>query len=215
MNMPRERPVAVLVFAILNIVFGTLSAIGLLCTGLALSLVYGFFGSSDSVLAGQSTLHVPPPPSDAVTAIIVEFGIQFVLSIALVVSGIGLLRMKVWARKLCIVLCTVGILLPLLIAPIRILYVNPRMEKWQEALQQMVHDQQKNAPQQPKIFFQQHHPSPALNIVSVLIKPILILTYAIILLIFMLRPQVSAAFAGRSIHEPTDWDRGSGEGIDN
>jgi len=203
--MAKERPISVLVFAILNIVFGALSAIGLLCTGLALSLVYGIFGSSDSVLASQSALHVPPPPSEAVTAIILEFGIQFVLSIAVVFSGIGLLGMKAWARKLCIVLSIVGIMLAFVISPIRILYVNPRMEKWQEELQQMVHDQQKMAPKQPKVFLQQHHPSPTLNVVSVLIKPILILTYAIVLLIFMLRPKVSAAFAGGPIRRPMGW----------
>jgi hypothetical protein len=210
--MAKERPVSVLVFAILNIVFGSLGAIGLLCSGLALGLVYGIFSSAGSALPGQSKLHFPPFPSDAMTVSIVQIVIQFLLSIALLFAGIGLLGMKGWARKMCIALSMMGILLALVTPPIAIFCVNPKMEHWQEELQQAIRDQQKTGGQQPPMFYQPQ--SPALNTIGALITPMLVLAYAIVMLVFMFRPQVSAAFAGRPIRRYKDEDQESEEDIE-
>src|ERR1700758_1084139 len=60
LTMPKERPVVVLVFAILNIVFGSLGLVYSLCSGAAMGLVYGLLSSAGSALPGRSNLPIPP-----------------------------------------------------------------------------------------------------------------------------------------------------------
>ena len=199
--MPRERPVVVLVFAILNIVFGGLGSLCSLCLGIMVGIAQGVLS------AAGSALPTPSIPSDVMTITIVQFVIQLILSVTLMFAGIGLLGMKAWGRRLSIAVSFLGILFSLGNPVITIGYTNPRMQEWQKEFQeQLVRDQQRRGIQQPPMFYQPSQ-SPALNAIGSLVVPILVLAYAVALLVVMFLPHVSAAFSGRPIRRRMDWDR--------
>jgi len=199
--MNRERPVVVLVFAILNIVFGSLGSLCSICTG-----IMTFVAQSVMTAAGPA-MPGPPIPSDVIAMSIGQCVIQFFLSVPLIFAGIGLLGMKAWARSLCIVLSILGILYSLLSPAITIGYTQPRMQAWQKDLQeQLTRQQQRQGVQQPPMFFQTPQ-SRVLNTIGAVVVPTLVLAYAVALLVAMLNRQVSAAFAGRPIRQRVDWDQ--------
>jgi hypothetical protein len=82
-----ERPQAVTAFGILNIVFATIGILGVLATLFQAKAL----GSSPAVAAMYS---IP----EYVTWSQVHSSIGGVLSVVLLVSGIGLLKLKPWAR---------------------------------------------------------------------------------------------------------------------
>lgn len=199
--MPKERPVVVLVFAILNIVFGSLGSLCSGCNGVMVGFAQGMLSA-----AGPG-MRIPPIPSDVMVISIAEYVIEFCLSVPLIFAGIGLLGMKVWARRLSIALSVCGILLSLVSPAITIGYKNPRMEKWQKELQeQLARGQQGRGMQQPPNFYQPPQME-ALQTIGALMVPTLLMAYAIALLVVMFLPQVTAAFAGRPIQRRLDWDR--------
>jgi len=205
--MPGERPVTVLVFAILNIVFGILGSLCSVCSGMAAVLGMGLLSA-----AGPG-LSIPPLPSGVLTVSIVDYSIMLILAVALSFAGIGLLGMKAWARRLCIALSVLGIVFSVASAIITIGYNNPKMEKWQadmekrqaELQEQFTRNQQKRGVPQPQINMQSWR-SPSLNAAGALVMPILIIAYAITMLVFMLKRDVAAAFFGRGMRRQVKWE---------
>jgi hypothetical protein len=199
--MKPERPVVVLVFAILNLVFGGLAILGYFCGGLALIFVFAVFSSAPS---GPS---FPPLPSGLVTLFVVIFLYGFIMAIALILSGIGLLNMKPWARKTAIVYSIITIVYAIVALVLNITYVGPVMQKWQDELQeQITRDQQRRGLPPPPAMYQPNQ-SPWVNVASSIVGAMLQMGYAIALLIVMYLPYVTAAFGGRTITRRTDWDR--------
>lgn len=87
---PAQRPQSVTVFGILNIVFGSLS---LMCFPAA------FVVSSLSFLPQQETTSIVLPPQMEVFSH-VQNGVGLVFALVSLISGIGLLKLKKWARQL-------------------------------------------------------------------------------------------------------------------
>ena len=199
--MPAERPSVVLVFAILNIVLGTLGAVIHYCGGAFVERSFGLLTSSEWVLPSGSTMPVPPFPPDALAVSIAELVIRFILFIALIFAGLGLLGMNAWARKLSIALGILGILWALAMPTINSLYLKPKTEKWEKELLQAVRNQLKDQNLQPP---NARLKSPAMSAIGSLFMPSLVATYSIILLGFMLRPQVAMAFTGQGIRQGAD-----------
>ncbi len=98
---------------------------------------------------------------------------------ALLVSGIGLLRMRSWARWVAVAYCPVAILLQIANTAYTVIIVNP-------AKAEMMNKLNANLPQSEMVD----------NIVTIA-SGALGLSYAVVLLVMMLLPGVSAAFAGR------------------
>jgi hypothetical protein len=200
--MPVERPGVVLVFAILNIVLGTLGAVIQYCGGALLERYSGFLTSSEWVLPSGSTMPIPPFPSDALAVSIAELVTRFALFIALIFAGLGLLGMNAWARKLSIALSILGILWALVMPALTSLYLKPKIEKWEKDLLQAVRNQLKDQNLQPP---NPRFKSPAMSAIGSLLMPSLVATYSIVMLGFMLRPQVAMAFTGQGSRQGTDW----------
>jgi hypothetical protein len=129
--MARRRPTVVLVFGILNIVFG---AIGFLCLGL---------GAIGMVAAGQLAKGIPgADPLEQIqrmnreipgyTAILTaQIGCQLLLTLVLLASGIGLLFMKPWARWAAILFSWATIVLSLAGLVFSLAVVNPTQQRVQ------------------------------------------------------------------------------------
>src|SRR5262245_57414147 len=117
--MVRQRPPSVLVLAILNMVFGTIGALGGVCGGLGLF----FIAKAMPQFMAQATAGRPgtPPMPDFftildkhvpgfMTFLYISLGAAAAMVTLLVVCGIGLLKMHRWARWRCIVYATLTIL---------------------------------------------------------------------------------------------------------
>jgi hypothetical protein len=202
--MATKRPTAVTVIAILNIIFGSL---GLLCYACAGILVAVFFGGA-SALGGQDPdLRLLQEIFESMKRdipalmplMIGSMVVGLVLSIILLISGIGLLSLQRWARALSIfygfttILTQVGYLL------VEMVYLNPAVDRWQRNW----------LAQHPGVQIQEGgmNANSPLNNLSSYIGAGLSIIYAIILLIIMFQSATVAAFAGR-------WRGSSGDDYD-
>src|SRR5438105_3654418 len=129
-TMKTERPVVVLVFAILNLIFGGLALLGYFCGGIGLIFMVAIFSNAP---AGPS---FPPLPSGLIALFVVLFFYGFIMAGVLILSGIGLLSMKPWARKAAIIYSVITIVYALIAFVINITYVGPVMQRWQDEFQE-------------------------------------------------------------------------------
>jgi hypothetical protein len=106
----RRRPTAVLVLAILHLVFGSLGLVMLLCSG-AIQAVQstGGFGGPGQAEAQQLQKRIEDIPGQKAYTM-AEMGVDLVLDVMLLTAGIGLLGMKAWARILSLVYAVLSIL---------------------------------------------------------------------------------------------------------
>jgi hypothetical protein len=197
--MRRERPTAVLVMAILNLIFGSMGFFCYLCAGGSLLFMFtvkipnppgmGTGGMYDGLLENLKSI----PGYWPIT--ITTLSLNLALAIALVIAGIGLLRMKPWARWTCVVYSIVDIVLSIFSGIYTFRYVNPVMLEWQQEFSHKMHAANPAAPDMSGMY----------NLGSQNIQAaagvVLGIAYAIALLIVMFLPSVSAAFAGR-YHRP-------------
>lgn len=199
--MKAERPVVVLVFAILNLVFGGFAILGYFCGGLALLFMFAIFSGAP---AGTDA---PSLPSVFVALIVGLFLYGFIMALVLIWSGIGLLNMRPWARKLAIAYGIITIVYAIIALIINIAYAGPVMQKWQNELQEEItRDQQrKGLPAASTIY--QTNQSPWVNVASSIVGAILQMGYAIALLVAMCLRSVTSAFEGGRTTRRLDWDR--------
>jgi hypothetical protein len=198
--MKPERPVVVLVFAILNLVFGGITILSFLCGGIVVAFV---FAALSRVPGGTP---ITPLPSGLVTFFIAVFIYGFIMSIVLILSGIGLLNMRPWGRKTAIAYSIVTIAYTIIATVINITYAGPAMHKWQRDLQEEIkRDQQSKGIASRNVYDPSQ--SSVLDAASSIVGAILGIAYAIALLVVMYLPHVSAAFAGKQIKPRLEWDR--------
>jgi hypothetical protein len=188
--MNRPRPVAVLVMAILNLIFGAIGVVSALCVGLF------------ALLFTAVIKNAPPPPGggpnpikeleemfDAIPGYIPIMTTVMVLgaiaAIVLIIAGIGLLKMKTWARWLSVGYAIYNIVATLAMTIYTIAVVNPAMETWQRNFQQKF---PAGAPQPTG--------NAAMNNVISVGSAVVGIAYAVALLVVMFLPHVRAAFAG-------------------
>jgi len=201
--MARKRPTVLTVMGILNIVIGGLFLLCNLCVGI---FALAFLGMSEQ--GGPLAVGINPirdwwtfmqaeVPGFAVITL-GELVVNFVLFALLIVAGIGLLNVQNWARVLSIAYGILTILVKIGILIYTLAILNPATERWQQD------------------FFRRHVGGAAappglesspMNNVFQLFGTVLGMTYAIVLIIMMLLPSVSAAFAGHYRPEGYDLDR--------
>jgi hypothetical protein len=195
--MKPERPVVVLVFAILNIIFGSLGTLAMCCVG----MMTGFLGVVFSNAPAGAKL--PPFPPDVLVYFAIVVVAHLVMSLLLLASGIGLLNMRAWARRGSIAYGVVTIVMSLINMPVSVAFVAPQMEKWQKAVQEETQKQQ----QSQGIRVYRSNQSPLANAASSIGGAIVGMAYAVALLVVMFLPQVRDAFEGRRVRRRVDWDR--------
>ena len=162
-----QRPTSVTVFGILNIVFAAFGVFGLIVS-IAL-----FFASANSNNPVIKIMH--ENPGYAVwLKICIPLGL--LSCAALLAAGIGLLRLKSWARKLSVAYAIYAILFGILGTVVNFIFlVRPIIE----------HAQQQSGPEAAGAIG---------GAIGGSVGGCFGLIYPVLLLIFMLRPKVAAAF---------------------
>lgn len=218
----QKRPAPVTVIGYLNIIFGILWILGFLCGGLGLLMLVAIFNStaidaepegkwSKEMLQTLINSHIEHIPY--ITEVTVaEVLFLFAMTLLLLIAGIGLLRMKSWARKACIFYGVVTLLVYLALLGYNIAVVSPNMG----AVKDDLTDWLANNPN-PK--GQTINPlgdsSAGANIISTSVGTCLWSIYPIIVLILMLLPSVAAAFHPRPEEPPPGTGPGpAGPGAD-
>ncbi len=194
--MARQRPAAVTVMGILNIVFGSLGLLCYICGGIGLLML---FNSNALNLPGGinpfedmkvfMSREVPAYWPIAIGQIV----LGFIMSILLLVAGIGLLNMGGWARVLSIIYSIITILMQIGGLIFTLAYVNPAMERWQQQFMGRVGGRLPPGAMGGA--------DSTFNNLTSVVGAIIGMVYAIVLLIMMLQPRVSAAFSGRAAQD--------------
>jgi hypothetical protein len=209
--MERRRPTAVTVMGVLNIVFGSLSLLCTLCLGIMFLFVSALFSQPLPPMPQGPGMPPNVPPINEVwdlmrqqvtwlmPYLIGSLLVGLVLAIMLIIAGIGLLNMKRWGRVLSIIYAVVTIIVQVAETVAQIAYINPTMERaQQEALQKIA----ARNPAFPMGAQPMGMNGPMDNVWSIFGGGLMIV-YAVVLLVMMLLPSVSAAFSPRP---PDDYE---------
>jgi hypothetical protein len=185
--------------AILNFVYGGWGILGALCGGVGYLILMNF----PEPAPGQPN-PFPNPMKFLVKEIpgylaymTVSLVVGLVMATVLIIAGVGLLRLRPWARTTCIVYAVVQLVLQVVFLYYSILYVNPAMAKWSE-------EQARQLPAGTPNF----GGNSFFNNLGTFAGVGIGMTYAIALLVVMFLPHVRAAFTGQSaetMHEEADY----------
>jgi hypothetical protein len=187
--MTSERPAAVTTMGILNIVFGSLGLLASTCCGIgflfALSVSEALPGGINPMRHLMDFLNREIPGYTAY--LILSFVVSFLLSVLLLTAGIGLLNMHSWGRVLSLIcggalfVTQVGSLI------YQLAYVNPAMARWELEMARAA------GGRLPPGGFGNF----TTNNITTAVAAILGAAYAVVLIVMMLVPHVSAAFGQR------------------
>jgi hypothetical protein len=184
-----NRPVAVLVMAILNLVFGGLALCCCGCGALGLLAMPSFadkFPKEPPNIAFDLLLEAPGFRTLNIGSLLVGCVLAFVL----IVASLGLLGMKPWARILCIVWAGVQIVVQAAEFLVSVFYVNPMIKEWQAD------------------WYARHNIAPPstsslAESAMTALPNFVVLGHAVALIIVIFLPSVTAAFSGStSAHPP-------------
>jgi hypothetical protein len=184
--MPRERPTSVLVMAILNLIFGGLGLVCICCGAAGLLGFSALAGAAPGMpdIIGAIKKEIP----SYVAVVSTELVLSFILTCALVASGVGLLSMQSWARWTAVAWAVLVIPLNIAETAYQLVVVQPAMERVnRELLSKTPGARPTNPPAS----------NPVMENATTFCSGGLNIVYAIALLIVMFLPDVSAAFAGR------------------
>jgi hypothetical protein len=197
--MPQTRPASVTVIAILNLVFGSLwllcglGSLGMQASGMQDMLTkLGSVGPSNNPqVANQQDIQkqvmefsrkMNSSPEEYATHL------QYiVLSILLIISGIGLLKMAPWGRVLSLVYATLSILSNLALIVMLFFLSLPLAEEFADKLSVQGQEGQAAA-----ILIKG-------GVYFGIILPLVSMIYPVIVLILLFRPSVAAAFRGEIV----------------
>lgn len=131
--MVRTRPTIILVMAILSIVFGSIWALVWFCSGVGALLLYKV-PLPQAAGAGNPVREVNDLLLKEVPGYLVMEGSNYVLglvlSLLMIIAGIGLLKMKDWARRTAIVSSAVTIIWDLVHFVYQWTCINPVVARW-------------------------------------------------------------------------------------
>jgi len=197
--MPRQRPTVLTVMGILNIVLGSLFVLCNICGGIG--LLFGASGQGRQFQGGPNPFaeinelfnFLQAEIPSFVVIKVCELVVSLLASVLLVIAGIGLLSVRNWGRILSIAYSVIGILVTLGSLVFTLAIVNPATERFINA--------------RLAIGGQPGMNNTAFNSIVTVFSAVISMAYAIVLLIMMLLPSVSATFAGRSRTDDYDLDR--------
>jgi hypothetical protein len=198
--MTRQRPASILVIAILQFVFGGL---GLLC-GLytAAQLAVGnqlfTFGANTPQAQQQEQFQEQLEKSMLEKDPYVKqvqygtTGVELFLSLMMIASGIGLLKMQSWGRLLCLVYSVLSISLKVFTAVYTLLFTVPAIKEFAQSLAA-------KGPQEAMMakFIQ-------FSAYAGVAWPSVTVVYPLVVLVIMLLPPTRAAFRGERVARPEE-----------
>lgn len=213
--MARKQKVhtAATVMGVLNIIFGSLGLLGTICGGVAMIGLFAMFSAAKgNMKPGEAekvneliSLFLDNIPG-FVPFLAITYIIGFILALGQLISGIGLLKMNEWARKMSLGIAAVAILVQLGSLGFTIAVLQPGVEKAQQAIMAEARKQNPNAPAVPP-------QNPLASIGGSVIGSIFGLIYPIATFIVLMNPGVVAAFQGKRkvqgrYEEPEDDEMG-------
>lgn len=197
----RQRPAILLIMGILNIVAGVF---GLLCgaCGLVANAGLSFMGGVQGPKGEKNPLkelldHMTREVPGYMAVEIGKPSLVLILSIIVIVAGIGLIMVQGWARWASVFYALATIVLHLFYTIYELAFVQP-------AFQRFITKQQ--GP-----FAGQQNPGQQIgSTIGVVLGATVFIVYALALLVVMFLPPVSAAFSGNSrrsrLEEEEDYD---------
>jgi hypothetical protein len=212
----QQRPGLVTAVAVMNFIFGGLGLLGAFCGGLVILLFATVLQNAPPGPAGQ-----PNPMKDLIdifTSIpgyvpfmIASLVLGVIMSIVLLISGFGLLKLRNWARILCFVYATYTILSVIGGTVYQYAVVQPAMEKGMADFQKKIQKQAGGGPAAPP---PQNPMGNAGGVVGGIVGSLFNIAYAVALFVILNLPDVKRAFATGGLVTRTDdrvaqeWDRG-------
>jgi hypothetical protein len=201
--MARKRPAVLTVMGILNIILGSLFLLCNLCLGILLLAMFGggldaklFPGGVNPLSDMWDFMKVEVPGFAVIT--IGEMVANMVLSAILIIAGIGLLAFRNWGRVLSIIYGVFTIVVRVGGLVFTLAMVNPATARWQQDFQRR---------HGAAGMGQQNMGDAYMNNIGSVLTTVVSMTYGIVLLIIMLLPAVSAAFATKYQADEYDLDR--------
>jgi hypothetical protein len=195
--MPRRKvPTVVTVLAVFHFIVGGFGLLSGLCGGIFLLIsggnparLFAFIPEAQKQLEVQQRILTERVPF--YTAYQAEgLVVGLVLSALLVAAGVGLLRLRPWARVLCMVYAPPSILQTLFAAFYTLVYVTPAS---QEAARQAPFGANPQAAQAAQAGAEA---GAAVGLILSAFMFLLMLAYPVITLVIVLLPSVGAAFRG-------------------
>jgi hypothetical protein len=198
MGMKKQRPVSVLVLAILNIVIGTLSLVCGTCAAVANSAITSLPFPSGPVESLPTYLARVLPGWQAIE---VGRGLALLLlGVILIVAAIGLLMVQGWGRWLSVGYALVTLVLHSGYLTYELGFVMPALDRWQEKVREQSHGSPASQPQMTQ----------ASTRVGIAMAGALYLVHATALLIVLFLPHVAAAFRRRAEPVPEEEEEDEG-----
>ncbi len=196
--MPPTRPTAITVIAVLQFVFG---GIGLLSfCGDVIQAVAGnkLFTPSFGGPQTQQQQELQQSLQRFIEEILVgpkaiKIGSNLTLSLVMIISGIGLLKMQSWGRMLSILYTLLSILEKVFMAGYTVVVSIPAAQEFVKPIAARGQEGQAMALTMQIMVF------------GMVVISVLSMTYPIIVLIIMFRPKIVAAFRGEAVL-PADQD---------
>jgi hypothetical protein len=199
--MPRKRPAAVTTLGVLNIVFGSLGLVGSLCCGTVFGIVYSAARTPTpgGLNLAEELLNVRP----FVTYSIMQMLFSVLLSLLMLISGIGLLTVQNWGRILALITSTLTIFLSFAALIYLFVFVNPALEEYQRWANQRINQWEQARFGRGFVMRPTPPPmgDPVLVTISSVFNAVLNVGYSVVVIIVLLLPHVSATFSGRSPRE--------------
>jgi hypothetical protein len=203
--MSPPRPTAVTVIAILHLIFGGL---GLLCS------LFGLLMQSVSDPTRFMAMAAPPPgaakgfdpqemvkqiqermPSYIYTVGMAHEAVGVVLSILLIIAGIGLLQMRPWARILSILYGFTNVVIKIAYAVYTFILVLPAQREVNQIVFQQIRGQAKTRQEQAMLEAIMNMADMG-AVIGSLVVPIVTMAYPIVVLVIMFLKSTRQAFAG-------------------
>jgi hypothetical protein len=212
--MAKKRPPAITAIAVLNLVFGGMGLLGMLCAGLGVGILAIVFTNLPAPAPGE------PSPGEVFGGMYEHVdaeapSLKFVLGAAILIgcimtvilfsSGFGLLKMRPWGRTWSLVYAVVTIVLGLIntgyMTAVGSPAMNRGMVKWQDDLSKKM--QAKGKPGLPP----QPMPDPTLSAVQNVVYGIIGMIYPVAILIVMNLKTVKRALRPGSADDDRTDDR--------
>jgi hypothetical protein len=198
----QNRPTAVLVVAIINMVIGGLLLFNTCCGVVGLGLMATLLKNlplppgQPNPYEGMMGIYDRVPGLFAYT--IYQFLAQFVVGVALIAAGIGLLKVRPWARRICALVSVYTFLAVIAHVAYQIAVVQPATKEFMEDYAA------KMVPRGSAFPSQIMSMSSQLGMVFLILFAVLLIAYAIALLVILYHPRVRPAFEQRPPLDETD-----------
>ncbi len=208
---PRNRPTALVVLGILNLVLGALGIVGGLCGAASLAILPALGSAIPTPPQGPNPFNEISRMYDGIPGFYwisaFQIVVQVALAILLLVAGIGLLQMKPWSRSACFIYAAAMIVVTLLGTAFTAILVTPAVQKWSVEFQEKMRAQAGGQPV-PAVPFMMNGPT---STFMTAMSSLLWLAYPIALFIVLTRPSIKQVFnrpGSRSPGSPSDENLG-------